>query len=389
MPDLYKEEQLRRELNMLSFNKLPAEAMVKFVEETSKQSEAMKQSAKEYRKSAKKALSLMVSKSIIHKMDLTKTDLSEYAKTLTDAVDGSLQKYPRPDGGWMIFYSVARIRYPQGYDSDVDVLVTPAIRTINQIDEKGAGAAAEKFMMDMETEALKVTAMSRKKESDGIIFLDGPIIDPPFENQKQYVEGRTFAIKQGFSRGAQLIGIVKRISGTLFSNHYKSFFPLSESVEFENMLSDKNLAVHIFTEYLKNDKDCLAYTEPILLSEINSKGKTGEIGKKAANEYQNNGVDVLTFLMANGYVSSPIRVDIALSPSKKFVKNDLVIEAIKSIVRWAAPGRHIPIPVILAHEKCNIGQGAADILFREFITGSKSNEDVENIIQMKMMGDVH
>ena len=187
-----------------------------------------------------------------------------------------------------------------------------------------------------------------------------------------------------------MLGIVKRISGTLFLNHYKSFFENKDSVEFENMVSDKNFAVHMFTEYLKSDKESVIYSEPLLLSEAVSKGsKAGEDGKKAANVYHNEGIDILTFMMANGYVSNPIRVDIAIPSDKKFDKDTLVKESIKSIVRWSAPGRHIPIPVILANEKCNIGYGAAQILFTEFITGSKSNNEVENIIQLKMMGEIH
>lgn len=390
MKDTYQEELLRRELNRLDFNKLEPEALTEFVSLSTEESKKMKQTASKYRESAKIALELLKSKNLIHKLDLQNEDLEKSANTFTDAVDGSMQKYPKPDGGWLYFYSVARIRYPQGYNFNVDVKITPTIKTINIIDQKGAGAEAEEFMMNMETEALKFAVQSRKKENSGIMFLDGPIIDPPFNAEKEYVNRRTFACKEGFVRDIQLIGIVKRIQGILFINQYKSYFSNKDSVHFENLMSDKNFAVYVLTNFLENDKESIAYTEPIIMSESNTAGTTaGKEGRKAAEKYHEGGVDVVTFLMLNGYVTSPIRVDVAVPDASKANRLDVAENAIKHIVRWAAPGRHLPVPVILAHEKCNIGQGAAEILFTEFISGSKSDNEAENIIQMKMMGDVH
>ena len=390
MTDPYKEQLLKRELAYLDFNKLEPAALTEFVTLSTEESKKMKQSAAKYRESSAKVLELLKSKNLIHKLDLSNEDLEKYADVFTDAVDGSMQKYPRPDGGWLYFYSVARIRYSNGYNSDVQVNVTPTIKTINTIDPKGAGAEAEEFMMNMETEALKVTVQSRKKENNGILFLDGPVIDPPFSAPKEYLHRRTFACKEAFVREIQVVGIVKRIQGTLFINQYRSHFSNKEAVEFENLMSDKNFAVHVLTNFLESDRCSIAYTEPVVLAESSTGGTmVGKEGRSVAEKYHEEGVDVITFLMLNGYVTNPIRVDIAVPNATSIDKKTVVENVIRHVVRWAAPGRHLPIPVILAHEKCNIGQGAAEILFTEFISGSKTDNEAENIIQIKMMGDVH
>jgi hypothetical protein len=373
----------------MDFNKLEPEALTSFVNQSLEQSSVMKQESKKYQKSAKTVLQYMDSQNLLHKIDLSKENLQSYAEVFTDAVDGSMQKYPKPDGNWLYFYSVSRIRYPSGYKSEVEVKVTPTIKTINQLEPKRAAAEAEEFMMNMETEAIKIAIQSRNANDGGLIFLDGPIIDPPLHGSKLYVQRRTFAINEAFSKNIMVIGIVKRIMGNLFTDHYKSYFSNQEKTEFENLMSDKIFAVHVLTDYLRSDKEHVAFSEPFIMADGSAGGSIGKKGKQIATSYREKGVDVITFLMANGYVGNPIRVDIGIPSNSKVDVMKLTQKAIRYVVQWAAPGRHLPIPVILAHEKCNIRQGAAEILYNEFITGSKSNDEDENIIQMKMMGDVH
>src|SRR5207245_9932422 len=129
MTDIYKEQMLRRELNYLDFNKLEPEALTNLVSQSLEQSSVMKQESAKYRKSAKNISVLMNAKNLLHKIDLSQENLQSYSNVFTDAVDGSMQKYPKPDGSWLYFYSVSRIRYTSGYNSDVEVKVTPTIKT--------------------------------------------------------------------------------------------------------------------------------------------------------------------------------------------------------------------------------------------------------------------
>lgn len=382
------EDLIRRKLNLIELNKIPAEALVGFVKQTQEQAILMKSDSKQYSKAAENIKKLMEEKKLVHIIDVSTQTLDQFSKEFTDAVDGSNQFFPKPDGTFIYFFSTAKIRYPDGYGTNVEVTVAPFTETIGKIDPKFASSEAGNFMMRMETETMKHAIETRSE--GGILFLDGPIIDPP-ENiiSDEYLQQRTLTIKEAFRKKITVIGIVKRIMGDMFTTNYKSYFSSNQMTDFENMNSDKNLAVHVLTKSLKSDKDSIAYTEPFKISNINyPSGKEGKNFKKTAQSYHDEGVDVVTFIMKNGYASPPIRVDVAISSESNDL-SEITQNAIKYAAAWAAPGRHIPIPVILAHEKCNIGRGAAQILFTEFIAGSKSNDNEENIIQLQMMGDVH
>lgn len=360
----------------MEFDKLESQALIGFVEQARDESENMKKAAAVYKKNSDKILNLMEEKKLLHKLDLTKENLDTYSKIFTDAVDGSNQYYQKPDGSFIYFFSTARIRYQSGYTSKVEVTVTPHTETINEIEEKSASNNAEKIMLSMETETMKRSLMQRN--DDGLLFLDGPIIDPPGRTiSSEYLSQRTLSIKDALNKKIMTIGIVKRVLGDMFTNKYKNYFDDNDKKLFEQMHSDKNLAIHVLTKYLSSEKNLVAYTEPLIMN------------NSIAEKYHNYGVDVLTFIMKNGYHISPIRVDVALPTNNKDDIYKIAEKAIKHVVAWAAPGRHIPVPVILAHEKCNIGQGAAEILFTEFITGSKTDDNEENIIQIQMMGEVH
>ena len=60
--DTYKEQLLRRELNLLDFNKLSPEALNELVTQSIDESKKMKQIAGKYQESAKKVQELLESK---------------------------------------------------------------------------------------------------------------------------------------------------------------------------------------------------------------------------------------------------------------------------------------------------------------------------------------
>lgn len=389
MADSAKEQKIRRELKRIEFNKLESSALIDFVNQSSSESKRMKKLSARYHHHASEALKLLRSKNLIHKISLEEENLEKFYNSFCDAVDGSNQPYQRPDGGWIYFSSVARIRYPAGYDSDVEVNLAPNIQSVDKNYDKEAAQEAEDLMMSMETKALTLSITSRQKDG-GVLFLDGPVIDPPNKAEDYYLKDRTYGIKKAFDRNITVIGIVKRIEGSFCLSTYGTQFSRDEKKHFEELMSDKNFVIHILTNHLDDDKSSVAFTEPIVMAEkagnMESKDK---VRSKIAEKYHEKGVDIITILMCNGYYTNPIRVEVAVPDASNVNKKDVVIEAIKYIVSWAAPGRHLPIPVILAHEKCNIGQGAAEILYSEFISGSKSDNEEENIIQIKMMGEIH
>ena len=70
-------------------------------------------------------------------------------------------------------------------------------------------------------------------------------------------------------------------------------------------------------------------------------------------------------------MTSPVlRLDIPLlDPLENNSKADeIVLQAVKATDTWTYPGQEYPLPIILAHEKCNIREGCAQVLYEEIIT---------------------
>lgn len=55
--------------------------------------------------------------------------------------------------------------------------------------------------------------------------------------------------------------------------------------------------------------------------------------------------------------------------------------AAKASSDWQYPHQYIPLPVELAHEKCKIREGAAETIYDEILTKSRSGSP-ENIMTM-------
>jgi hypothetical protein len=60
--------------------------------------------------------------------------------------------------------------------------------------------------------------------------------------------------------------------------------------------------------------------------------------------------------------------------------NEIVLQVIKAVDSWTYPGQDYPLPIILAHDKCNIRKGCAEILYEEIITRSRSADPITQLI---------
>ena len=48
------------------------------------------------------------------------------------------------------------------------------------------------------------------------------------------------------------------------------------------------------------------------------------------------------------------------------------------------PGHYVPLPVQMAHQKCNIREGCAEVLFEEIMTRARSSEPLVQIVLSKL-----
>jgi len=61
----------------------------------------------------------------------------------------------------------------------------------------------------------------------------------------------------------------------------------------------------------------------------------------------------------------------------------LALKAVKISALWTFPGQNWPLPVMMAHYKCNIRRGCAEVLYDEMITRTTSPKMFDNIVRLK------
>ena len=311
-----------------------------------------------YSDSATKVLDLMKAKNLINRLDVKTIDLKPATLPYTIGVDGSNQHFATTDGDILYFFSATRITFHPGKQvSSDDVKLQTSIQRFNGAIEEHAATQAELAMVGMETKEIVAAASEKIVDETGLLFLDGPIVEPPNSTDQQNITNRVAAIKTAFDKKLIPIGIVKGIYSTFFIDKYsKEFTAVSaDEQQFKNLRADKNFAIQVLTRFLENSED-VGYTKPFKFSDVKNMDKYA----KGANKYINAGVDVITFLLENGFQGNPLRVDVAIPADEKIDVDKFTEKIVEYIAQWSAPGRHVPIPVSLAHDRCNIGTGCCE-----------------------------
>ena len=217
---------LRYDINKREFNELESQAMSGFVNQAIDASKEMKKSQEKYSKLSDDILSLMIKNKLLTKQELGFDDVKAESKMYTDAVDGSMQPYTKPDGNTISFLSAATITFPNGYTSEAKVKIIPKISVVDEVDPKIAASKAEDEMMALEMYSMRKVVEARSE--GGILFLDGPIMDPPNripETDPPYEGERAGIIREAIRKKISVIGIVKRIYGDSFTKHYSVVRP--------------------------------------------------------------------------------------------------------------------------------------------------------------------
>ena len=283
-----------------------------------------------------------------------------------------------------------RTKYPI-----VNQAVAPIIRYASPHPED-IGSLSEDLMMIWETLTLsKVLENLRRNkiEPQGTLaFIDGPIIDPPRElkaESKYYLsqilrsledvssntsdvgklvekfhEVRASIIKELLDEGVVVVGYVKR--------------PFAESLLLK-LLVKEGCADLTQAEVFNGDKE-LAYAL-LMTSHHEFPKATKFIEYPMENElyalhYAGRFRIVYSYLL-NDLRSDISRVEIAIP--KSFPHNihnsqELLHAVLNNVVSLIPPGAGYPLPVILAHDKCSIRKGVAEILYEEVITHGLSLE---------------
>lgn len=276
--------------------------------------------------------------------------LIEDRETIVVGIDGSFQVVGGTAGLWYAPISAAQIIMNRKSLKNPIVAIQAHIEEIDENKTPNIYGVAEEKMLQEEADMMMSWGY---RNIPSLVMIDGPIIDPPRGGSSKYIQKRSKAMLQVMTE-SHLIGCIKRPRDRFLIEYL-----LTEGLE--DSLPRK----------FPNDQFLIAY----LFQLLRSKGEKGSLCTKcipppesyAVREYQKNGIEFSCLFFQLDPSSRPIRLDLAGIQSEDQVEN--IVSNVRS---WTYPRQHIPLPVMLAHEKCRIRKGCAEIIFDEIMTRKKS-----------------
>jgi len=273
-------------------------------------------------------------------------------------IDGSFQVVGGTAGLWYAPISAAQIVMNQENLKKPLITIQAHIEEIDENKTPNIYGVAEEKMLEEETDMIMSWGC---RNIPSLVMIDGPIIDPPRGGSSTYIQKRAKAILQVMIK-SHLVGCVKRPRDRFLIEYL-----VSEGLE-DSLLKK-----------FPSDQFLIAY----LFQLLRSNGKKGTLCTKcfpppeshAIKKYQKNGIEFSCLFFQLDSSSRPIRLDLAGIQSEDEAEN-----TVSSIISWTYPRQHIPLPVMLAHEKCRIRKGCAEVIFDEIMTRKRSSSMFDAIV---------
>lgn len=369
-------EDIYETLKRYEFNKTEPETLRGLVKSALKKGNLVRERMGKLKELVEKIKEILERENLLLEIDITDDDYALYKNICAVGIDGSFQCVGGIGGIWYTPISCARIDFEEGLGNPPKASVTAGIEDIDQHKYPNVEAEASVRMLLVETKAINEWASKVDVNKRNVVFIDGPIVDPPYYSQEKYVKYRCDTISQCIEKNILLIGCVKRVFGKPFINYVTNKL-LKDDVE-KNRLgqftSDIHLISYVFTKlYFSGIKGALA-TSPVDVSDEDDVHKA----------YLKKGIRIFSVFMQRNAFSNPIRLDI---PQKLDFSEDIkqtAEKAVKMTCAWSYPGYDIPLPVVLAHNKCTVRKGCAEVLYEEIITRAASPDPYDNVVRMKL-----
>jgi hypothetical protein len=359
------------------FNKTEPETLMGLVKQAIKTGDEVKSDLKRFKEITEKVGKLLEKKGIFRTLDPSKIENIEFFRNFPAvAIDGSLMPIEGFGGYWFVPTSCARVSFEKGPNSATKVDVTANIEKIKEHDYYGVGGEAELRMMKAETKAIMDWAEKHDASKKSIMFIDGPIIDPPNVVNKDYVEYRCKALEKSIKKNILIIGCVKRMKASILLDFIEKEI-LTNAIDkdlIRRFAWDLHLVTAIFTKLIIEGAKGVLSTLPICVSDMDD----------ATKAYKDRGIIVNSLYIQKDATSRPIRTDFPILKDGEENIEAIGSKIISIVYAWSYPGIDIPLPVFLAHKKCEIRKGCADVLYDEIITRSKSNDLFENLLNEKL-----
>lgn len=364
-------------LKKYEWNKTEPEVLRGLVEKAIKKGENIRQNLKKFRGLTSDVYKILEREKYISEIKVTEKDHEDFKNIFAIGIDGSFYSVGGVGGIWQAPISAARIIFENGIKSIPKVDVEAGIEEIDERKDPNVDFAASLRMLTLETKALKQCAAKVDPNKKSVIFIDGPIVDPPNYKIKNYVERRCEAIKDLLEKDALIVGCVKRFIRSNILIKYiseKLAKDQNEKGRVNQFTSDMHLISHVFTKIFLSNETGVLFTLPIDINDEN----------KVYKAYSDEGVKVFSTFMQKNISSYPFRLDIPFKIESSKNVNTIIEEIVKITAIWTLPGQEMPLPVQLAHSKCSIRKGCAQVLYDEIMTRSTSSDVFENIIRARL-----
>lgn len=361
---------MRRILRRIEFNKTESEVLVKLVDSAGDKGEKIKMESRRLSNLSEKVADTLDKEGFFrYEDDLSHVDDSTNEKMI--GIDGSFFPIGGVGGLWYVPYSVVRVIFPEGLGQKCRIDVFAAdIEEIDEQEHYSVNTRAEVVMILGETKALSNWAQRNEKS---IVIIDGPIVDPPWYSDDAFVKERCRALSTCLKHST-VIGCVKRSRDRYFLDSLVNREGIAKK-HVAPFPSDQHLFSYIFSQLRKKRAEGPIYTNSIEVSEDG----------KAVGKYKDNGIRIFSMVYQRGLGCTPVRYDVPVlngDPQKMNRSDESRIARI--VTDWSYPGYDFPLPVIIAHEKCSIRKGCAEVLYYEIMTRSRSADRVDQLAQVQL-----
>lgn len=292
-------------------------------------------------------------------------------------LDGSFFALPSGFDLWYVPISVAKVRQRFDFAGSPDTSVEARIDSIRLPPTQSVFRESGLRMLSLESRALLLEASNPAKPR---IFMDGPIADPPFYAEEGYVTLRTDAIKRCLEHELSVLGCVKRISDRYLPSKVGPMLDDRMRSSLDTFPNDFFLITHAFAKHRSRRNYHSALLTPYI--DISQADPTHR-------KYWEMGVGTICGFYQRDSVSRIARIDVPFlrdSPDENSDKLDTLYRSSACMMnQLTLPGQSYPVPVMLAHEKCKVRQGAAEVLYLEIMTKSAtvSPEDFTTLMQLR------
>jgi hypothetical protein len=230
--------------------------------------------------------------------------------------------------------------------------------------------------MTVETKA--IGAWAKRAPAESAIFLDGPVVDPPAEDDPEYVNLRCAALKACLAKKITVVGCVKRSFDLTFRKHAGSALRAIDAKLAEllgQFPTDSHLLIFLLSSLARSAPPSTYHHTKVLPIEAN----------RVTDLYFDQKLRIVFAYLQRDLGTSLLRVEAVVPPD---VKDDAVPAFMATLldlcVGTTYPGHYVPLPVQMAHEKCNIREGCAEVLFDEIMTRARTAEPLEQIVLSKL-----